>query len=249
MEKKVLFVDDEELILKVLEKMFSVHGFHPLCTTSGHEALDIVTREDVRVFFLDLRMPEMDGMELCRRIKKLQPASCVYALSAFVDAFTPRQFAEAGFEGRFRKPFKMDMLLDACRQAFDRLERQSQGQGEAQQAEHRKHARISCEEKVFGLIIGCNESPDLIGNRFNCTTRNISAGGLQIWTDRSIPVGTVLDLHVGMGERATTLCLNGKVKWVMKTDSEIFQVGIEFSDSSPDFRAWLNFVDEMIGTK
>ena len=250
MERRILFVDDEELILKVLDRMFSAYGYSPRCSKDGNEALEIIAREDVRVFFLDLRMPSMDGMELCRRIKKLRPASCVYALSAFVDAFTPEQFGEAGFEGRFRKPFKIDMLLDTCREAFDKLERQSQETSETQQVECRKHPRIGTEEKVFGLIIGCSSNSDLIGERFNCATRNISAGGLQIWTDHSIPVGTVLDLHVSVGEHAGDLLLKGEVRWVkVRATSGIFQIGIEFSDSSPDLQAWLNFVDEIICRK
>jgi len=44
-------------------------------------------------------------------------------LSAYVNAFTPEQYAEAGFTGHFEKPFKIDQILNACRDSFVKLEK------------------------------------------------------------------------------------------------------------------------------
>jgi CheY-like chemotaxis protein len=62
-------------------------------------------------------------LELCRRIKEIEPSALVYALSAFVDAYRPEQYCQAGFEGCFRKPFKIDALLEAARVSFEKLEK------------------------------------------------------------------------------------------------------------------------------
>ena len=118
---KILFVDDEPSILKVLECFARSHGYAPRCATSGEEALQMVIRDQIRVIFTDLRMPAMDGLELCRKIKELDPGACVYAVSGYVSAYTPDQFRDAGFDGYFPKPFKMDLLLEACRIAFDKV--------------------------------------------------------------------------------------------------------------------------------
>ena len=129
MQKHVLFVDDEEVILMTLEGVFPGLGYLPHCTTDGEDAIRLLKQYRIRVCFLDLRMPKIDGMKLCRQIKDIDPDSCVYALSGFIDAFTPSQFADAGFDGRFRKPFKIDALNDACHRAFDKLERLEKQQG------------------------------------------------------------------------------------------------------------------------
>ena len=68
MEKRVLFVDDEQSVLTVLATLFKLDGYVPRCTLDPEEAQEIVRSERVRVCFLDLRMPAMNGMELCRRI-------------------------------------------------------------------------------------------------------------------------------------------------------------------------------------
>ena len=127
--KSVLFVDDESSVLSVMENLFRIHGYLPRCTLDPLEALDIVKSEGVRVCFVDLRMPAMDGMELCQRIKQIEPAAQVFALSAFANAYTPEQYREAGLDGTFHKPFKIDELLAACRGAFVKL-----GQWDRQQA-------------------------------------------------------------------------------------------------------------------
>jgi len=123
MPRQLLFVDDEQAILDVLKALFRPAGCSIFCTLEGREALEIVKREHVRVCFVDLRMPSMDGMELCRRIKEIEPSATVYALSAFVEAYSAEQYREAGFEGSFRKPFKIDALLEAARTAFERQEK------------------------------------------------------------------------------------------------------------------------------
>jgi CheY-like chemotaxis protein len=121
MEKRVLFVDDEKSVLAIMENLFGLHGYLPRCTLDPLEALAIVKKEGIRVCFVDLRMPAMDGLELCRRIKQIDPSAHVFALSAYMDAYRPEQYTEAGFSACFHKPFKIDELLGACRRAFAKL--------------------------------------------------------------------------------------------------------------------------------
>ena len=121
MEKKILFVDDEKDILEMLECLFLAEGYLPRCTISGNEGLEILKKENVHVAFVDLRMPEMNGIELCRQIKQQDPSAYVYALSAYVGAITPEQYDEAGFTGYFRKPFDANEIVDAARDAFRKL--------------------------------------------------------------------------------------------------------------------------------
>ena len=118
MEKKVLFVDDEQDILNALRRVFHACGYAPRFTMDGGEALNMAEQEEIPVVFTDLRMPIMDGIELCRRMKALRPQTRVYAVSAYVSAYTADQLREAGFDGWFKKPFDATKLLDVCGEAF-----------------------------------------------------------------------------------------------------------------------------------
>ena len=53
-----------------MEKVFRRAFFTVRSADSGRDALDILRREEIPVMFLDLKMPEMDGVELCRRVRQ-----------------------------------------------------------------------------------------------------------------------------------------------------------------------------------
>ena len=121
MPHKVLFVDDEKNLLEALQRVFKCYGFVPYYTTSGKQALEIMEQEHIRVFFIDLRMPEIDGVELCRRIKEIDSGAYVYAVSAYINAFKDGELTEVGFNGCFKKPFDFTQLIAACKEAFKEL--------------------------------------------------------------------------------------------------------------------------------
>ena len=70
MTQGVLLVDDDESVLKAVSYLLQNSGYSPHCTTSGEEALTILEQENIGLCFLDLRMPKMDGFEVCKAIKE-----------------------------------------------------------------------------------------------------------------------------------------------------------------------------------
>ncbi|MCG8685270.1 MAG: response regulator [Desulfobacterales bacterium] len=122
-EKRLLVVDDEKVILHLFEKAFSKIGYDVCTATSGEAALEVVRKQKIHVMFLDLNMPEMDGLELCRRIKKQLPMSVIYAMTGYASLFDLAACRDAGFDDYFKKPVNLDLLKDAARQGFERIER------------------------------------------------------------------------------------------------------------------------------
>ncbi len=70
MELKVLVVDDEEGIVEVLQDRLEAYGFTVVSARTGLEALQKLSREKVDGIFLDIKMPEMDGLETLGEIRK-----------------------------------------------------------------------------------------------------------------------------------------------------------------------------------
>lgn len=68
-DASLLLVDDEDDILDLLRYNFEQHGFTVHCARSGIEALSIARDEDPDLIILDVMMPEMDGIETCRRLR------------------------------------------------------------------------------------------------------------------------------------------------------------------------------------
>jgi len=69
MEKKILIIDDEELITKSLLKLLSRKGYAAVIAKSGKEALEKIQDNEFDLVISDVRMPEMDGIETIKRIR------------------------------------------------------------------------------------------------------------------------------------------------------------------------------------
>jgi len=67
---KILVVDDESYILKLLEFNFQEEGFLTLCATNGPQAIEIARQETPSLILLDIAMPEMDGFQVLKELKE-----------------------------------------------------------------------------------------------------------------------------------------------------------------------------------
>jgi DNA-binding response OmpR family regulator len=122
-DKKILVVDDEKAIISLLKQAFSRAGFDVRPAESAEEALKVLEQEDIAVMFLDLNLPGMNGMDLCRRIKKDKPMAIVFAVTGYASLFELADCREAGFDDYFKKPVDMKSLVRAANEAFERIDR------------------------------------------------------------------------------------------------------------------------------
>ena len=122
-DKKILIVDDELPILGLLEQTFSRAGYRVSAARNGKDALALLQNEKIHVMFFDLNMPEMNGIELCRNVKKNVPLSIIYAVTGYASLFELTDCREVGFEDYFKKPVDLKTLVKAADDAFMKLER------------------------------------------------------------------------------------------------------------------------------
>lgn len=128
---RLLIVDDHELVRKgfvatlALEERFDVVAE----TGSAREGLEAAERVRPDVAVVDLRLPDMPGEELCRRLRELLPATPVVILSAYGSEDTVRDAMDAGASAYLTKSSDLDELLEV-------LERVVRGSVEPQIAEH-----------------------------------------------------------------------------------------------------------------
>lgn len=123
MDNKILCVDDEPMILEIYKNAFGEKGYTVFTATRGEEALKILEKENIQVMFMDLKMPGMDGLELCRRVRKDNPIACIYAVTGFGSLFELSDCREAGFDDYFTKPVKLEALYKTVEDAFEKIER------------------------------------------------------------------------------------------------------------------------------
>jgi len=117
-KKKILIVDDEILILKSYKKHFETNGYIVRTAETAKKALEILKNEAFKVIFLDLMMPVIDGMALCREIRKELPESNIFAVTGFASEYELSACLNNGFDGYFRKPVLPKLLLEAADEVF-----------------------------------------------------------------------------------------------------------------------------------
>ena len=122
-EKKILVVDDEETIRDMLQQAFTKAGYVVRLAESAEKAIEILRQESIMVMFLDLKLPGMNGVELCRQIRKENQIGIIYALTGYTDLFGLIECRGAGFDDFFTKPASIESLLEAAQDAFKRIER------------------------------------------------------------------------------------------------------------------------------
>jgi DNA-binding NarL/FixJ family response regulator len=94
---RVLVVDDTEHIRTVVADMLRLDGFDVVGTAdSGAQALVLAAETDPHVVVMDLRMPDMDGLEATRQLRAARPGQQVVLYTAFVDAEVERAAREVG---------------------------------------------------------------------------------------------------------------------------------------------------------
>jgi CheY-like chemotaxis protein len=123
MNRRILIVDDEAPICKMMTLAFTKAGYEVEAAASAEEAIELIKTYKYLVFFLDLNLPGMNGIELCRHIHKDNPLTISYAVTGFANTFEVFDCREAGFDDYFTKPVEMKTLFQAAEQAFEKLTR------------------------------------------------------------------------------------------------------------------------------
>ena len=117
--KKVLVVDDESQITRVLRHSLTAHRYDVRTAADGVSALDTFRDWHPDLIITDLQMPEMDGIELCREIRKSSKLPII-VLSVKGEERTKVAALDAGADDYVLKPFGIDELLARVRAALRR---------------------------------------------------------------------------------------------------------------------------------
>jgi signal transduction histidine kinase len=121
MEKTILIVDDEEGIRKVLSIALSDMGYRVLTAENGAAALRVFKAERPQIVLTDIKMPEMDGIELLRRLKQEQPETEVIMITGHGDMDLAIKSVKYEATDFVTKPINDEVLEIALNRAQERI--------------------------------------------------------------------------------------------------------------------------------
>ena len=125
---RILAVDDESIILDSFRKILVVAGYSIDTVEKGREALGLILKRDYDFVFTDLKMPEMDGLEVTKAVKHLRPDIDVIVITGYASIETAVETMKYGAMDYVQKPFTEDELIAFFNKSLikrrDRIERE-----------------------------------------------------------------------------------------------------------------------------
>lgn len=118
---KFLIVDDEPDVVDSVSELFTLRNYNVVTATSGTKALEIVKKENPNIIILDIRMPDISGMDVLKEVKKNYPKIRVIMLTGVEDESTKNMAMGLGASGYLTKPYSYSELLEMSRKLIQEI--------------------------------------------------------------------------------------------------------------------------------
>ena len=138
-QSKVLVVDDDPFALRSIADVLGGESYQVVTAASGSEALDMLRQDSFHLVLADLKMPEVDGLEVLRQARELAPQAVVLMLTGYASVESAIEALREGAYDYLVKPCSADELKLKIERGLERV----------RLAEERQQiGRASCRERV-----------------------------------------------------------------------------------------------------
>lgn len=113
-KKRILVVEDEESLLKLETILLTIKGYEVVGALTGSKALTILSHEKIDLILLDIMLPDIDGFEVCSRVKK-DPRTAGIPVVILTAKKSPEDLERGkacGSDAYLTKPFKSAMIIE-----------------------------------------------------------------------------------------------------------------------------------------
>jgi DNA-binding NtrC family response regulator len=110
---KVLVVDDDTQVCKTVSMILQEHGYHVQSFSQPRQALQAVRKSAFDIALVDIKMPDVSGLEFVDRVKAEDPRIAIVVMTAYPDVQTAAETMRLGARDYITKPFREEQLLSA----------------------------------------------------------------------------------------------------------------------------------------
>lgn len=121
-EVTILVVDDEEVALKNLCYILKKEGYSVTAAKSGKQALSLLDQQDFALVLTDLQMPQVDGMQVLKRVRTLYTKTEVIMITGYSSVDSAIEALKAGAYHYIAKPFQLDEVRKVVREAIEKYQ-------------------------------------------------------------------------------------------------------------------------------
>jgi DNA-binding NtrC family response regulator len=119
MKEKILVIDDEEIIRKFIQRALTREDYLVETIGDSRTALEVVSREIFDVILVDLKMPEINGMTIVKKIKESNYKTGIIIISGVISYEAEKETSKLGIENYLIKPFTIDKLLNTVKKCLE----------------------------------------------------------------------------------------------------------------------------------
>jgi len=110
--EKILIVDDSKEIRNILSTFLKEEGFKVYTAENGKKALDLIKEKIIDLIITDIRMPEMDGYQLTKKVKEERPRVEIIIMTAYTSIYTEGDIRKIGADDYISKPFELVDIIE-----------------------------------------------------------------------------------------------------------------------------------------
>ncbi len=116
---RIMVIDDEAIVGKRLKQILEKMSFEVTIEISPVPALEKISQSSFQVVVTDLKMKEMDGMEVLAKVKQVSPSTKVIIITGYADAGTAKLAFQQGVFEFITKPFRLDEIKQVIMRAIE----------------------------------------------------------------------------------------------------------------------------------
>jgi len=215
MSPHILVMEDDVSVAKGLEMVLNEEGYDVFLAGTGHLALEAFKQKRYDLLVADLRLPDMDGMEVIRRVKAERPDTGVVVITGYGTAEIAVEAMKKGAHDFLPKPFTEEQIKAAVDDALK--------------------ARTAKKEEPSGEADG--EKLRLVQKREVINVLNRTAEDRDFWRDLMENGSAALEGYQ-LSSRAKAALISGDLKWINENVGELTQKQLMFIYKRLEREAW-----------
>ena len=193
---RILIIEDNPKMASALQKGLSEHGFAPDVSHTGFEGEELAVKSPYDLILLDLMLPDRDGIEVCRNLRRRKISTPIIMLTALSATEEKIDGLDAGADDYLTKPFEFDELLARVRAILRRGEASESRVLRLDDLEldlytrraRRGDASVELSNKEFALLEFFMRNPDRVLSRVQI--------GEKVWDMNFEPTSNVIDVYI-----------------------------------------------------
>jgi len=192
MKPSILIVDDDEVMQETLSEVFRKRGYEIFSTGFGNEVLPLMKKNIIDLVLLDMKLPDVDGLEILQKIKELDTEILVIMMTAYADVQTAVAAMKSGAHHYIHKPFELEELKLMIEKGLEtkslinevrRLHRQQGGEYQNSHL-YGVSPQIQSIKELIGMISKTNKTSVLIQGESG-TGKELAANAIHYNSSRS----------------------------------------------------------------